>query len=440
MKFSLKYNFVACINFNLGQSILRNILLSFSLLVILTGCEQPAEVKREIEMPKRSSVNKAGTVFTPLPKDLFAAPIVTEIELDVPDSIDALWGATGRDDNGLIYFGTSSHGGDYGSAFLYQYDPETGAIVKQSDVVTELKRNNVYSEGMRQNKLHSKFYQADDGYLYFSSFDEGGEAEGINPKWGGNLWRKLPNDKHWQHVLATEEALVAINTNGRYVYALGYWNHVLYQYDTTTTTKVKKVTVGSTQMHVSRNFIVDQLGHAYVPQLKMNDFNEIEVALAEYDNQLNFVNFHPLPSYQSNDFENHHGIVGYTSMKNSDIYFTSADGGLYLIRPFEKPAQKVQYKGMMHPDGKAYIASLFSIDGEGVLVGIAKKKKSKYEWVIYDSNLQLASNTLMPLNDVKKPLLYGSLTRDNNGAFYVVGWQKKQESGHSPLLLKVVLD
>jgi len=439
MNFSNKGNLVVYDYFRLARQNAKNIILSFSLMLMVSGCEKPAEIYPEVELPERSFANKAGTVFTPLPDDLFAAPTVTKIKFDVPDSIDAIWGATGRDDSGKIYFGTSSHGGDYGSAFLYQYTPETGGIVKQSDVVTELKRNNVYSEGMRQNKLHSKFYQADDGYLYFSSFDEGGEAEGINPTWGGNLWRKLPNDNHWQHLLATEEALVAVNTSGRYIYALGYWDHVLYQYDIKTT-KIRKVIVGSTQMHVSRNFIVDELGHAYVPKLIVNDFNEIEVLLAEYDSQLNLVATYPLPSYQSGDFEKHHGIVGYTSMKNSDIYFTSADGGLYHIKPFDKSAKKVQYKGMMHPDGNAYIASLFSIDGEGILVGVSQKGNEKYEWVIYDSELELANTALIPLDDINKPLLYGSLTRDSKGAFYVVGWQKSRTSGHAPLLLKLALD
>ena len=206
------------------------------------------------------------------------------------------------------------------------------------------------------------------------------------------------------------------------------------------TIETKKVIVGSTQMHASRNFIVDDLGHAYVPKLIVNDFNEIEVLLAEYDSQLTLVATYPLPSYQSDDYEKHHGIVGYTSMKNSDIYFTSADGGLYHIKPFDKSAKKVQYKGMIHPDGSAYIASLFSIDGESILFGVSKKKNSKYEWIIYDSNLQQAISVLMPLNNIKKPLLYGSLTRDNNGDFYVVGWQKIEGSGHTPLLLKVALD
>jgi hypothetical protein len=439
MHFLNKGYLAVCGYFSLVRKSLKNIILPFSLMLMLLGCEKSAEIDFEVELPERSFANRAGTVFTPLPNDLFTAPTATEIKFDVPDSIDAIWGATGRDDSGKIYFGTSSHGGDYGSAFLYQYTPATGEVVKQSDVVTELKINNVYSDGMRQNKLHSKFYQAGDGYLYFSSFDEGGEAEGINPTWGGNLWRKLPNDKHWQHLLATEEALVAVNTNGRYVYALGYWDHVLYQYNTKTA-KIKKVIVGSTQMHASRNFIVDELGHTYVPKLTVNDFNEIEVLLAEYDSQLKLVATYPLPSYQSDDFEKHHGIVGYTSMKNSDIYFTSADGGLYHIKPFDKSAKKVEYKGMMHPDGNAYIASLFSIDGEAILVGVSQKEREGYEWIIYDSDLELANTALIPLNNIKKPLLYGSLTRDNKGNFYVVGWQKFGDRGHVPLLLKLSLD
>jgi len=127
-------------------------------------------------------------------------------------------------------------------------------------------------------------------------------------------------------------------------------------------------------------------------------------------------------------------------MKNSDIYFTSADGGLYHIKPFDKSAKKVQYKGMMHPDGNAYIASLFSIDGEGILAGVSQKGSEKYEWVIYDSGLELANTAILPLDGIKKPLLYGSLTRDSDGGFYVVGWQRSETRGHVPLLLKLALD
>jgi len=407
-------------------------------ILAIVGCDNLSE--KQTELPLRSFENRVGTVYSSYPENVLSVPTITEIKLNAPENVDAIWGATGRDDQGHIYIGASTHGGQSGSAYLYQYNPDSNTVVKQSDTVSELKRNNIYREGMRQNKLHSKFYQANDGYLYFSSFDEGEEAEGINPAWGGNLWRKLPNDKHWEHILATEEALVGINTNGRYIYALGYWGHVLYQYDTRSQ-KIKKVVVGSTQKHVSRNFIVDEKGHSYVPQLTVNDFNEIEVSLAEFNADLKKVGDYLLPSYQSDNFKNHHGIVGYTSMKNGDVYFTTADGGLYHVQPFNKPNEKVSYKGMMHPEDKASIASLFSVDGKSILVGVGRSKKKvnngKYEWITYETSINLSYSKDLPLANIKDPLLYGSVTRDNHGAFYVVGWQKANTAQYSPLLLRI---
>ena len=73
----------------------------------------------------------------------------------------------------------------------------------QGDVLSQLKRLNIYRPGMGQGKLHSKFYQAEDGYLYFSRFDEKGEASEINPTWGGHLWRKLPHSVEWEQADST---------------------------------------------------------------------------------------------------------------------------------------------------------------------------------------------------------------------------------------------
>ncbi len=405
-------------------------------ILLLTGCEKVAEP--DIHLPTRSFENRVGTVFTALPYDLFKAPTIKEIQLPQRDSTDAIWGATGRDDDGYIYIGTSSHGGSYGSAFLYQYNPSTGEIVPQSDVVSQLKHNNVYRTGMRQNKLHSKFYQADDGYLYFSSFDEGGEAKGINPKWGGNLWRKKPQDKNWQHLLATEEALVAVNTNGRFVYALGYWDHVLYQYDIQTG-EINRVVVGSVGEHVTRNFLVDELGHAYVPQLKENDFNEIEAYLIEYDTHLKQVASYPMPSYQGDHINEHHGIVGYTSMKNGDIFFTTSEGSLFQIKPFSQGNSKLSYKGMMHPDGNAYIASLFTFAGQDIIVGVGKQRgSSRFEWIMYELGSGLAVNYPLNIQKYKGLLLYGSLTKSIQGNFFVVGWVRKTgEKGYRPILFEI---
>ncbi len=400
-------------------------------ILLLTGCDQTRD---EIELPTRSFENRVGTIFTSLPLDILAAPSVEIIELPrTSANLDAIWGASGKDDNGNIYFGVSSHDGNYGSSFLYQYNPSTEQVISQGDTVRELKNNDIYREGARQNKLHSKIYQANDGYLYFSSFDESGEDEGINPMWGGHLWRKLPDSQNWEHVLSTPEALIAVNTNGRYVYALGYWNHVLYQYDTKTG-DTEKVVAGSVNMHVSRNFIVDETGHAYVPSLSYEDSELIKVELIEYDTQLNVVATYPLPSYQAKNINHHHGIVGYTSMKNGDIYFTTADGGLYLISPFQDTKPKLQYMGMMHPDGKAYIPSLFTIDGEELLVGVGKRKS--YEWIVYETTIDMSYSTKLDVNKLKNLALFGSLTKNNEGDMYVVGRHHTQD-GYQPLLLKI---
>lgn len=402
-------------------------------VLLLTGCEQKKE-EIELELPTRSFENRVGTVFTALPEDIFAAPTVEIIELPRTSSdLDAIWGASGKDDNGNIYFGVSSHDGNYGSSFLYQYNPSTQQITSQGDTVRELKNNDLYKEGSRQNKLHSKIYQANDGYLYFSSFDETGEDEGVNPLWGGHLWRKLPDSQNWEHVMSTPEALIAVNTNGRYVYALGYWDHVLYQYDTKSE-ETKRVVAGSVNMHVSRNFIVDENGHAYVPSLSYVDSEQIEAELIEYDTQLNVVAKYPLPSYKSKNINHHHGIVGYTSMKNGNIYFTTADGGLYLISPFKDTKPKLQYMGMMHPDGKAYISSLFSIDGEELLVGVGKR--ARYEWIVYETTIDMSYTSKLNLNNLKNPALFGSLTKNNNGDMYVVGRHHTQ-GGYQPVMLKI---
>ena len=128
-------------------------------------------------------------------------------------------------------------------------------------------------------------------------------------------------------------------------------------------------------------------------------------------------------------------------MKNGDVYFTTADGGLYHVQPFNKPSEKVSYKGMMHPDGEASITSLFSVDGKSILVGAGRTKKNanngKYEWITYETSINLSYSKDLPLANIKDPLLYGSVTRDNHGAFYVVGWQKANTAQYSPLLLRI---
>src|SRR5690606_14219527 len=200
------------------------------LIALLNGCGQPqSEVNLDDFRPEDL---RSGTRFLPLLANAFTSPSITSIPISVPNNADAIWGALGSDDMGKVYFGVSTHGGDEHTSYLYQLDPDDNSISLQGDTLSQLHKSGLYREAMGQNKLHSKIYQADDGYLYFCSFDEEGESEGINPIGGGHLWRKLPQSLDWQHILATDEALIAINTDGRYIYALGYWQHMLYQYDT----------------------------------------------------------------------------------------------------------------------------------------------------------------------------------------------------------------
>ena len=431
---------------------MRQILTTIFIFVgvlFLCSCDSADQttIEYEPDIVLRQFDIKVGTKFTLLPDNPFQAPTLEEIPIVLPqnvDNADAIWGATGRDDGGNIYFGVSTHGitkklgNDSRTAYLYQYNPQSKKTTLQSDTLTELKRAGIYQEGVGQNKLHSKFYQANDGYIYFSSFDEAGEDEGINPTWGGHLWRKKPHTVEWEHILSTEEALIAVNTNGRYVYTLGYWNHVLYQFDTQTK-ELNRIVVGSVSSHVSRNFLVDEKGHVFVPFLRENDYNEIETYLNEYDTQLKLVEQYPMPSYQQDKIKHHHGIIGYTSMDNGDIFFTTSDGGLYQLQLTIPNAQeKLSYKGNIHPDGKAYIPSLFTFTGKDFVVGLGTLPKKGFQWIVYDSNSTMAINYKINLPEWKNPMFYGTLTKDNEGYFYMGGWRATSDGKkYKPSLVKL---
>ena len=407
-----------------------------SSLFFLVGCGAPNEDSSD--WPVRTFENQVGTRFTPVKSFSFEAPDIKEIPLDYAPSANAIWGSIGRDDKGNLYLGASTHSGPGGTAFLYKYDPSSSTLEPQGDVLGQLKRLGLYESGMGQNKLHSKVYQADDGYIYFSSFDEQGEDSDTNPTWGGHLWRKKSDDLNWQHLLATPEALMAVNLSGNYVYALGYWNHVLYQFNTETQA-VTQVVIGSTPGHISRNFLVDPMGHAYVPMVTTKSSGETTVFLNEYDTQLKLVGSYPMPSYQHKSMKKHHGIVGYASMENGDIVFTTADGGLYELNVYAGADGKLDYKGTMHPDGSAYIPSLFPIDGQGLVAGVGRASSKKgYEWIIYELQTRFGVAYKLDTSSLRSSLLYGTLTKDDVGNFYLVGRAGKTGGeGFRPVLLVI---
>jgi hypothetical protein len=400
-------------------------------LIAISGCENAMD---DDSLSIRSFEDQVGTRFFPVKSLSFETPDIYEVPINYSAGGKAIWGAIGRDDQGKLYLGASTKSGKDSTAFLYQYDPSSSTFEPQGDVVGQLKRLGLYQPGMGQNKLHSKFYQADDGYIYFTSFDEQGEDTDINPTWGGHLWRKKSNDKDWQHLLATEEALIAVNLSGKYVYVLGYWDHVLYQFNTQNQ-QVNRVVVGSVSDHVSRNFVVDPLAHAYVPKVTTSPSNEIQTFLNEYDTELKLVGSYPMPSYKNRKMAGHHGIVGYTSMESGNILFTTSDGGLYEINVFSTSEDKLSYKGMMHPEGKAYIPSLFPLDGKNLVAGVGRAAgKKSYDWIIYELKSRYAATYKLNTDDLMLPRFYGTLTKDNDGNFYLVGRRKKSEAGAGPLL------
>ena len=367
----------------------------------------------------------------------FKLPNFSEIDLKVQAPGAAIWGATGRDNDGNLYFGLSTYSGINDTAYLVKYNPRTGISELQSDTISELKNARLYVEGMSQNKLHSKFFMAEDGYLYFSSFDEVGETKSRNPIYGGNLWRKLPESDSWEHLVATEHALMAVNVHGRYVYALGYWGHILYQYDIISQ-RTNRITVGSVDGHISRNFVVNKRGHVFVPRVERSADGKMSAALVEVAPSMAITDVHPLEDYANEDGFGSHGIVAYTLMQNGDAYFTTSPGGLYHIGESSTGRHAVNYLGKFEPQYQnSYIASMFSPDGESLLVGLGRNKETKgYYWYIRELNTQLTVNYPIESLQNEAYLLYGSITTDDEGNMYIVGRDTSNRSRHRPVVIK----
>jgi len=417
------------------EQVFRCGLFAFVLAMGVAACDSD---RTDIEpISTRSLEEQIGTRFSSLTAQSFQAPSVEKISLAFPSEASAIWGAIGRDDDGHIYLGASTHAGENKTAYLARYNPNSGQISYQGDTVGQLKRLGLHLPGMGQNKLHSKFYQADDGFIYFASFDEQGESSDRNPAWGGHLWRKRPDATEWEHVTATKEALIAVNVSGQYVYTLGYWDHVLYQYNMYTD-KIATIVVGSVPGHISRNFLVDLRGHVYVPRVSLDSDNQLTAVLNEYDTRLSLVGAYPMPSYTAKKAAGHHGIVGYTSMKNGDIVFSTSDGGLYYLKTSLNGGTKLEYRGMMHPEGKAYIASVFPMDGFSYLAAAARvPKQAEYDWVVYEVASQISQTHPLNLSMKVKPLIYGTSTKDDTGNYYLVGQGGNRSRSRIPLLFRI---
>jgi hypothetical protein len=382
--------------------------------------------------------DRMGTHYTAIPPDLTLPPRVKEIPIEI--RLDSIWGGTGRDVSGHIWVGASDRDSG-GSAHLLEYAPESGVMTDHGDVVSELKEAGVYRQGEGQIKLHTKIVQGEDGYLYFASFDEEGEdpAAGLVSKWGGHFWRYKPGNPHWEHIRSVPQALVAVAGNANWMYALGYWDHVLFQYDTRKKTW-RQVKVGSVREHVSRNIVVDRHGHAYVPRARelrpgekaAGEGQEFAAELVEFDTDLKEVGSTPLAYYAER--HNSHGLIGLSYLEDGSILVSTHIGYLYRITPSDTGAATVEAVGWIHPKGGSYPASLFPIDGKRYLAAVVQVEGG-FDWIVYDLLNKQSRAQRLTLKPAYR-LLYGSSTRDNQGRFYVVG-QQDGPDGHRPLMLQV---
>lgn len=334
----------------------------------------------------------------------------------------AIWGAVGRDTRGHIWVGISGEG-EGQSAHLCEYDPVADKFTDRGNVLSELAKVRPLEDGEGQVKIHSHIVQGEDGHLYFSSSDEAGEVDDGSslPTFGGHLWRYRIAEQRWEHLFAAPEALIAAAGNGRYIYVLGYWGHVVYQYDIRTGTK-KRIRVGAIGGHACRNLFCDSKGHVYVPRMK-NGSTE----LIEFNTQLKQVNATPLKYYTSKPNRSAHGIVAWQPLSNGQIAFLTDQGFLYLVIPSKTTAAvfPVGYMGGQ----KAYMANLFSNDGASKLMSLnvhAAGQPQTADWVTFDlrKGKRRIRKIQMPSYNgqaTSQHLFYGSFTQDNQGRCYVVG-------------------
>ncbi len=367
-------------------------------------------------------------------------------EIAIPDfpGTWAIWGSTGRDSRGHIWFGVSSRKIETPSAHLFEYDPKTGKVTDRGSVVSQLQKAGVNRQGEQQMKIHSKIFQVG-GYLYFCSMDEKDEdmAKDKLPTWGSHVWRLRLKDHAWEHLLTTPDALIGMAAGGGYVYALGYFRHALHQYDTATA-KTRRVEVGAIGGHISRGLLADGRGHVYVPRIAPDTRGGPAVTLVEYDARLKEIGQSPLKYYMSGSPLGAHGITGYATLPDGSIAFVTSNGRLSLLKPSPRGPAKLTDVGWLHPRGPSYTAILFADAAGRRLFGAARGAAGPYEWIVYDLKTgrhALAGFRIVAAtgSETGRTWLFGSDTRDDAGRCYVVGTQPPagETSGEAPILLRV---
>jgi len=387
-------------------------------------------------------------------------PQVARLALPEFEGAHAIWGSTGQYSSGHLWFGVTAEGTSAPSAHLFEYDPAADRFTDRGDVVGQLSAAGILRPGEHQAKIHSKIVQGPDNYLYFSSMDEEGEREDGSqlPRWGGHLWRMSLDTHKWEHLLATPEALIAVATGDRFVYALGYFGHVLFRFDTNSR-EIRRVPIGSVAGHVSRNFVADYRGHAYVPRVRFETETlgrrTAGVSIVELGTNMEELKETPLEPehYFDGTPTATHGITGIQEMADGSWYVATHLGFLYRIQPpprsspVEHSAATVTRVGWLHANGPTYVASLFTPDDSGTLLALAHNiigegATGRYQWLTFDLKsgvCRVAPFAAGNMDDavVSQVLLYGSSTRDSQRNHYVVGIAPAGTGRSGPIVFRV---
>jgi hypothetical protein len=421
----------------------------------LSACEQSSPQgapSRGIDPPyisQRSYEARIGTAFDAADSPPIIGVTANEIELPAEGG-DSIWGALGVTTTTDVWVGISGSGSKGGQ--LLSLTAVDNVARSRGSAVDQRSPGQSQEANQHQNKIHSRIREADDGFVYFTSMNETGESWRDNrlPQYGGRLWRLQPEKKAWEQVMTTPEALIALETTGRYVYALGYWGHVLYQFDTQSG-RTERLQIGSDCGHVSRNFLVDLREHAYVPKVISKTGStecraeDMVVSLAEVSPTMQVIAEHALPDYLGNTTAHQsQGITAYAYRQDTSIIFSNMNGDLYhLIAHGDQPALVLPL-GKLLPGAKSQITNLVNLDGKSLL-GAAAVLRGKHEkglhWLVHDTSTMdteaIPINLPPDLQQFKAILLYGSGIRDGQGHAYVGGRIQHQDGKIRPLLLRL---
>lgn len=385
------------------------------------------------------------------------APILKSLDIPLKHGMNSIWGATGRDHLGRIYYGVSAWDGlDDPSAMLWRFDPSKEVFESLGSVNEKLdelgiRRSSPFPE--TQIKIHSKIYQAEDGKIYFSTQDEHQEKEdgSSGALFGGRLFSFDLNSQQWECIHMAPEGLIALTARGRYVVAEGYFGHVLYQYDTQTKT-IRSKRLGTFKGHVSRNIFMDRRMHVYGIRVRPADDQEqhgvyqVEdqrqrVSLVELNTELEEVQDWPLDDYLLTGTTASEGITGFCELKDGSIVFVAQTGALWKLS-IEKDGAKIERLGWFSSEGPAFCGGLFCPFGQRYVCGFTiKKEGAPYKWTIFDID-RLTSHTLkldsrsQALLNREQLLAYGTETIDHQSRAYVVGW-RQLDGGKAPHVLQL---